>query len=499
MSDYGHSFRVRRNPPTSAILLLAKIDCSLAATLLNVDSMKSSSPECIIIVAAILSLPLKAAELPTPNTVQPRPAYPLKKSTNGRHLVDSKGAPFLLAGDAPQALMVKLSEAYADLYFSNRVSHGFNALWINLLCRPGTGGRKDGATYDNLPPFTATDDLSTPNEAYFARCDRMVSLAQEHGLLVILDPAETIDHLKILVANGPQKCRAFGRYLGGRYKRFPNILWMSGNDFQGWRESKNDEAVLAVAKGIRETDPEHLQTIELNYEVSGSLDDPNWAAVIDVTCAYTYYPPYAQVLKEYNRTNFLPALMIESDYEFEHHATPVMLRRQEYWSLLSGAAGQVYGSGPIWPFAPNWKSALDSPGACQMTWIKKLFEPRAWFELVPDQRHKLAMAGYGTFDGASHEGNHYVMASDYVTAARTPDGRLAMAYLPSLRVLKIDLAQLSAPVTARWYDPSRGTFVPIDGSPFRNSGQREFIPPGNNADGDGDWVMVMETNPPEKP
>src|SRR6516225_2963170 len=100
-------------------------------------------------------------------TVQPLPAYPLKKSANGRYLVDSKGAPFLVAGDAPQALMVKLSEADADLYFSNRVSHGFNALWINLLCRPGTGGRKDGTTFDLIPPFNTTDDLSTPNEAYF--------------------------------------------------------------------------------------------------------------------------------------------------------------------------------------------------------------------------------------------------------------------------------------------------------------------------------------------
>ena len=61
--------------------------------------------------------------------------------------------------------------------------------------------------------------------------------------------------LKSLVGNGPEKCRALGRYLRDRYKRFPNLIWMSGNDFQGWREPKNDEAALALAKGIRETDP----------------------------------------------------------------------------------------------------------------------------------------------------------------------------------------------------------------------------------------------------
>jgi hypothetical protein len=69
---------------------------------------------------------------------------------------------------------------------------------------------------------------------------------------------------------------------------------------------------------------------------------------------------------------------------------------------------------------------------------------------------------------------------------------LAIAYMPSLRPLKVDLAQMSGPVTARWYDPSRGTYAAIEGSPFRNSGQSYFIPPGNNADQDGDWLFVLE-------
>jgi hypothetical protein len=99
----------------------------------------------IVMVQPSLLLDARSA-----NIVQPAAAYPLKKSANGRYLVDSKGAPFLIAGDAPQALMVKLTEADADLYFSNRVAHGFNALWINLLCRPGTGGSQDGATFDRI-------------------------------------------------------------------------------------------------------------------------------------------------------------------------------------------------------------------------------------------------------------------------------------------------------------------------------------------------------------
>jgi hypothetical protein len=53
---------------------------------------------------------------------------------------------------------------------------------------------------------------------------------------------------------------------------------------------------------------------------------------------------------------------------------------------------------------------------------------------------------------------------------------------------------MGGPVTARWYDPSCGTFFEISGSPFHNSGQSYFVPPGNNADGDGDWVLVLEAN-----
>jgi len=421
-----------------------------------------------------------------------RPAFPVRKSANGRYIVDAKGRPFLIAGDSPQALMVNLTEADADLYFADRKSYGFNTVWINLLCRPGTGGRKDGSTFDGILPFTSPDDLALPNEAYFARCDRMIALAAKRDLLVLLDPIETIDHLALMRANGVAKCRAFGQYLGQRYRRFDNILWMSGNDFQGWREAANDAVVTAVARGIQDRDRRHLHTVELNYLVSGSLDDPNWAPIIGLTAAYTYYPTYAEVLKEYNRPQFKPVFMVEADYEFEQSSTPVILRRQEYWTLLSGATGQMYGNGSIWPFRSDWKSRLDTPGAVQMAYVKAAFEPRPWFDLVPDQDHTVITVGYGTFDATTTDANVKVASSDYVTAARTPDGRLVMAYMPSLRPLTVDMTKLRAPVTARWYDPSRGAYRPIEGSPFSNTGARTFTPPGPNGEGYGDWVLVLE-------
>jgi hypothetical protein len=424
------------------------------------------------------------------------PAYPLKLSANNRYLLDQHDTPFLIAGESPQGLMVNLTEKDAELFFANRVSHGFNTVWINLLCRKGTGGREDGGTYDGLLPFKTPDDFATPNEEYFARCDSIIRLADKHKILVFLDPCETIDHLKTMLKNGPEKCKEFGRYLGSRYKDYANILWMHGNDFQTWQNPKDDAVVLAVAQGIKDKAPSQMHTIELNYTSSGSLDDDRWAPLVDLNASYTYHPTYAQVLKDYNRSKAKPVVMIESNYEFEQDAGGAILRRQEYWSILGGAAGQLYGNAYTWPFKPGWKDKLDTPGAIQMAYLQGLFLPRAWHQLVPDQEHKTVTAGYGTFDPVSTQGNLHVMTNDYVTTGRTPDGTLMVAYLPSLRTVTVQMSQLSASATARWYDPSRGTYTEIDGSPLANKDTHKFRPPGKNGDGDDDWVLVLETKPP---
>ena len=58
-----------------------------------------------------------------------------------------------------------------------------------------------------------------------------------------------------------------------------------------------------------------------------------------------------------------------------------------------------------------------------------------------------------------------------------------------------DMSRFSGEVSGRWYDPTDGSFKGIEGSPFRNSGSRQFSTPGKNGAGDGDWVLVLETQP----
>lgn len=61
------------------------------------------------------------------------------------------------------------------------------------------------------------------------------------------------------------------------------------------------------------------------------------------------------------------------------------------------------------------------------------------------------------------------------------------------KTMTANLDKMGAPVTARWFDPTSGELKTIEGSPFPNTGSREFVPPAMNAAGENDWVLVLET------
>ena len=434
--------------------------------------------------------------------------YPVKvSSTNPRILVDQNNVPFLMVGDSPHSLIVNLSSADAATYLADRAAQGFNSLWVEMLCVKYTGGRPDGSLLDGTKPFTKTIpgthyyDLTTPNEAYFAHADQIVRMAAGDGIVVMLDPLDPGGLLQTALANGPARCRAYGRYLGKRYKHFPNIIWLSGNDFQTWRVPADDAVMTAIARGIKDEDPNHLQTVELNYQASCSLDDPNWARIVNLNLAYTYYATYAEVVHGYNQSPIMPVFMGEANYEYERNhdedgGSPHVLRMQEYWSMLSGATGQLYGNKYIWRFLPGWKSHLDSPGVVQLGYMANLFKTRKWYDLVPDQKHTFVTAGYGRFISTGPPATATTSRfadNNYVTAALTPDGTLGMAYLPQGGTITVAMSKLRNHTTARWFDPTNDTFHAIAGSPFSNRGTHRFTSPGKNSSGDSDWVLVLET------
>ena len=467
------------------------------------------------------------------------PAYPLKASANGRYVVDSNNIPFLIIGDAPHSILAKLNNADATTYLTDRGSNGFNALWIELLCDSYTGGAatEGSANYghdvNGNNPFRRTltggyYDLTTPDPAYWSHVDYIVQTAATNGLQCVFTPLDQGGWTQTSLTNGTNRCYLYGQFLGNRYKNSPNIIWNLGNDFQNWATQQNDAVILAIAAGIKSVDTNHLMTIELNSSVSESQDDPNWIPRITANAVYTYYPTYDETLVAYNKPNIMPVLFLEEHYECENvggeFGTPNVLRRQEYWSLTSGAlAGHMYGNHYTWTFTSGWQSHLQATGMRQLmyfknffssrkwynliTWtftsgwqshlqttgmrqlmyFKNFFSSRKWYNLIPDQSHTLLTAGYGIYTPGGN-----VSDSDYATAARTPDGTLAVVYTPVRHTLTIALNNFSSRVTARWYDPTANTFMAIPGSPFPNIGTHNFTTPGNNGAGDGDWVLLLE-------
>ena len=82
-------------------------------------------------------------------------------------------------------------------------------------------------------------------------------------------------------------------------------------------------------------------------------------------------------------------------------------------------------------------------GATQVGFVRRLFELRPWYKLVPAQSVLASAEGKG---------------SDRVVAARAEDGSFVLAYLPTGKPVSIKMDKLSGKsVKARWYDPRKGT------------------------------------------
>ena len=109
----------------------------------------------------------------------------------------------------------------------------------------------------------------------------------------------------------------------------------------------------------------------------------------------------------------------------------------------------------------------------------------AWQNLVPS-----GLGGMGAIvtDGGSTE-----WADDYVSAAATPDGKLLVAYVPPdhAGTITIDMATLSGPARARWFNPTTAAYAVIAEN-LPNIGAKVFTPPVDNGSGFSDWVLVID-------
>lgn len=419
---------------------------------------------------------------------EPEPArFPLHVSDDGRHLVDSAGKPFLINQASSWGLIQSLSTQDARAYLDQLAARGWNTVMVSIISyderMPG-----DPPAWRGIDPFVKRWDFSTPNDAYFEHADEILELARERGMLVTLVPCYLgypedstqgwADEL-LTSTNSVEKSRAYGRYLGRRYKRFDNIVWVAGGDNKPAPGSELERHLLAIVEGIREEDPDHLWTAHWSGKDAGMLasENPTFEPFMDLDgyYAFNYELTYDKLLKQYSRRTGRPLFHLDMSYETEWGGSPEEIRKRAYDAMLSGAAGSSFNAGPDWYLFKNFRK-VDTPGTRETVHWYRLFARLPWYKLTPDDDHTAITAGYGERGTTS-----------YVSAARTPDYRFVMAYLAAGGSVELDLDRMPGDkVRVTWCDPTNGRTR--EGKQLSGAGRRRVQAPSAKS-----WVLVARS------
>jgi hypothetical protein len=428
----------------------------------------------------------------------------LRISENKRFLVFADGTPFFYLGDTGWELFHRLNKAETEKYLENRRGKGFTVIQAVVLAE------LDGLNTPNAEgekPLI-NNDPTKPNEKYFAHVDWVIKKAEEKGILIGLLPTWG-DKWNKKWGLGPEiftpeNARSYGKFIGGRYKNSPNIIWILGGD----RPVETDvqkQIIRQMAMGLREGDgANHLISFHPTggNGSSSSFHNEDW---LDFNMrqnghSLSYTERYHQTVDDYNLIPAKPVIDAEPIYE-DHpinfdpdkngHSVAADVRRPLYWDLFSGACGHTYGHHSVWQmYSPDhspinrpllpWYEAINQQGAAQMAYGRKLMESRPYLTRIPD--------------------NSIIVTSDVPTSVpgegaykfvstRDQDGTYAMVYVPVGRKFSVHMDVIKGKdVNAWWYNPRNGSAKLI--GKFANTGTQEFISPEPGES--SDWILVLD-------
>ncbi len=469
--------------------------------------------QTVVNIGVVLSLMLTVSTVVAPAKTRAAPAaqssvtWPIRASSNGRYLVDGANKPFFYFATTPWQMGVHLNDADIRAYLDDRRNAGVNVVQVMALPwedAPQTGAwTSNGANIYGQRPFGNENDFATYNPNYFDRIAFVIDEARARGIAVAFAPfwpgccgESWIEEFR---ANSYDSLRAYGRFIGERFGQKDNLIWIMGGDRSPDQNTDDMARYDAMIAEIVSRDRDQLATFHASAGEHPRLVQRGWQTLDGV---YTYGPGqngplhhYVLTLDAYNASPAQPSILLEGRYENERDYQPWQLRRQAYWTVLSGASGHAYGNF-YWNLTDDrdWRNQLHDRAFEQLRFIKPLFESLQWWTLVPDQTHTWVTAGYGAFQSNEQDADS---GADYVTAAHAPDRRLLVAYLPPTgqgsRSITVDLGQFSAGnIRGVWFNPYANSRTDI--GTFDNAGWRAFQSPGDNGDGANDWVLILQAN-----
>lgn len=433
----------------------------------------------------------------------------VRPDASGHFLVCEDGRPFFWLADTAWELFHRLNRAEAEQYLETRRQQGFNVIQAAILAE--LNGLHTPNANGHVPLLG--DDPTRPNEPYFRFVDEIIHLAAGKGLYVGLLPTWA-DKITALWGIGPEiftpeNARAYGKFLGQRYRGEENILWILGGDrpadgYQMLWAAMADGIVEGLGRrpfftyhprgGNSSSEWFHqAEWLDMNMWQSGHslLDTPNWE----------------MIASDYCRMPARPVLDAEPNYE-DHPIDPFQrkwqpgfgrftdydVRKQAYRAVFAGACGHTYGHHSVWQFwasqrqpvnfaMPAWDEAILRPGAMQMAHLKHLMLSRPYLSRVPAQE---MLPGLPEMPPVAQGEYFHPVRAAHPCATRCTAGTYAMVYFPlAQQSLRVDLGCFSGRVTAWWFDPRNGKAHAAGG--YSNE-PATFTSPMAGPD----WVLVLD-------
>jgi len=497
------------------LLALCLILCCMRASMVGISLMPMATG------ARSASPRLSDDGVGSPQAVGPAGQF-MALSADKTHLVNTfTNQPVFITGDTAYALAVQLSSnSDIEAYLSNRQAKGMNLIWAALV---DVGFHNDGKSENDASgnnPWNRGADFTGMSSAaaYWSHVDYVLQRAAAHGITVLAGAGFTASFNKCdspyyatMASSSDTTMKAYGSFLGNRYKSYPNIIWLMGGDANlslcgsGLANKLND-----IAMGIMSEDPAHLMAIEATSDNWGEASATNWLPFTRgarnpkgwITLG-TVYPKglpskifaleiddiVSQIAIERGADPFVPFFSMEDPYEKEPNEAPYnnqQLRQEGYTEVLGGAyLGRLFGSSSIWPFnatcceprGTTWQTDIDAYPSFDQQRLGQLFRSREHWMMEPDITHTVVRDGYGS--GAS-----------LTVTSRTRDGQTIIVYIPNgnAATLTVDMTKITSAANQAicwWYNPSSGSATLI-GS-LANSGTKKFTPPDST-----DWVLVID-------
>ncbi len=431
----------------------------------------------------------------------------LKVSENKRFLIKEDGSPFFWMGDTGWELFHKLDQNEAEHYLRNRAAKGFTVIQAVLLAEC------DGLTKPTPEGYLPLIDHNpaTPNEKFFFKVDDIIQKAADFGLYMAILPtwgshAEDKSHplFDDLLIFTPENAYKYGKFLGDRYKKNRNIIWIVGGDRS---PEGNEEIWKQMIKGLRDgSENKHLITYHINGRHT-ITEHPEIAGLLDFYMMQSGHgnqaiPNFKMIWADYQFKPTKPVIDGEPVYEnipvgfnpVNGYTTDLEPRRAMYWSVFAGGFGVTYGNNAVWQmnkegYKPileplsTWEAAIDDPGSFQVRHLRNLMLSRPFLSRIPDSTLILS-DNFSLTD--------YKIATRDGTAGKK-DATYIMAYFPITGGFRIRTDVIAAKKIRAWFfDPRTGLAYKI--GEFENEGR--FSAPWNSrirkSMGGPDWVIVID-------